>query len=88
MPGSARQIIDAHLAKERASAEALTRLTKAESTGVRWGAVGAQLITFGGLIAGVVLILMDKGGAAIIGFMPAILGGSAQVISAVRRKGD
>lgn len=88
VPGSGREIVDAHLLKERASAAALTRLTRAESTAVTVGAIGAQILTVGGLVAGVWLLLAGVPAAAIAAIIPAILGGAAQVVSAARRNRD
>ncbi|MGP6172050.1 hypothetical protein ACTU6V_12690 [Microbacterium sp. A204] len=86
VPGSAKKIIDGHLYGEKAAADALTRLTTAESSAVMIGAVGAQLLTIGGLVAAVVLIVTGFPLASIAGIIPAILGASAQVIAATRKR--
>ncbi|UOE45459.1 hypothetical protein [Agromyces larvae] len=86
MPGSARQIIEAHVYGERVSADAIRRLTRAEATAVVVGAIGAQLLTVGGLVAAVVLLVLGYPAAAIAGVIPAILGASAQIVSASRRR--
>lgn len=86
VPGSAQRIIDAHLTKEYASAHALTRLTRAESTAVATGAIGAQVLTIGGLVCAVGLLVAGFPSGAIAAIFPAILGGAAQVVSAFRRK--
>lgn len=87
-PGSAAKLIDAHVYEKRAGADALTRLTRAESFGVSFGAVVAGVLVIGGLLSGVYLVMEDKPlAAALFGALP-VLGGSATgIISAVRGNG-
>lgn len=84
VPGSAARIVDAHIANERARAGALTRLTRAESIGVVVGTFGAQLLSLGGLAAGVSLILNGFPTESLWGFIPASVSATALVVSAVR----
>lgn len=84
VPGSAAKIVDAHIANERARAGALTRLTRAESIGVVVGTFGAQLLSLGGLAAGVSLILNGFPTESLWGFIPASVSATALVVSAVR----
>jgi uncharacterized membrane protein len=83
--GSAQGIVDAHLYGERARADALTRITKAEAKSVTTGAIGAQVLTIGGLGSAVVLILLGYE-AGLIAIIPGVLGAAAQVVSAARSK--
>lgn len=85
MPGSAKQIVDAHLRREQVAADAMDRLTKAESLAVSIGAIGAQVVTVGGLAAAVVLLVAGFPSSAIAAVIPAILGGAAMVVSAWRK---
>lgn len=84
MPGSAKRIIDAHLHGERVVDNSIDKLSRAEAFAVRLGAVGAQVLTVGGLVAAVVLLLAGMPAASIAAVIPAILGGAAQVVSATR----
>lgn len=84
VPGSAADLIGAHVRNENARANALTRLTRAESFGVVAGTIVSGLLTVGGLTAGVVLIVNDFPAESLFGFVPAALSSVALVISAVR----
>ena len=85
VPGSAKQLIDAHLHREKVSTDAIERLTKSESISVTIGTIAAPALMLVGLIAGVVLTLSGSPAAAIAAFIPAVLGGAATIVSA--RKG-
>lgn len=84
MPGSAKRFIDEHLRGQRAASDAITRLTRAESFSVSWGAVGGWSIAFGGLVASVWLLIAGYPAAAIATLIPPVLAGAAQVVSASR----
>lgn len=68
--------------------ETITRLSRVESFAVAVGAVGAQILTIGGLVSGVALIVLGYPSASIAAIIPAILGASAQVIQARRQHRD
>lgn len=84
VPGTAQRMIEQQLYNESVTSEAIRRLTKAEAFGVVTGAVGAQLLTIGGLVAAVTLIVLGYPAASIAGIIPAILGASTQVVTAWR----
>jgi uncharacterized membrane protein len=89
VPGSAKQLIDIHVYEKKASADALTRLTRAESFGVSLGSITSFLLIIGGIAAAVVLALFDKPLAAVlVGIVPAAGGSVAAVISAVKGNGN
>ncbi|MFG6445602.1 hypothetical protein ACFXQA_10060 [Microbacterium sp. P07] len=84
VPGSAADIIGAHVRNENARAGALTRLTRAESFGVIVGTLGAQVLTVGGLVSGVILVVNGFPAESLFGFIPAAVSSTALVVSAVR----
>ncbi|MFZ4894623.1 hypothetical protein ACL9RL_09250 [Plantibacter sp. Mn2098] len=85
VPGAAEKLVNEHLYGERVGSNAIRRLTNAESFAVVTGAVGAQILTIGGLVAAVVLVVNGYSAYAIGAIIPAILGASAQVVRASRK---
>ena len=84
-PGAATKLIDAHVFEKRAAANALTRITRAESFGVTFGAVVAGVLILGGLAAGVVLVLAGEPLAAgVFGALPVLSGSATGIISAAK----
>ena len=86
VPGSARKLIDAHVRNEQVRGETVTRLSRAEAFAVITGAVGAQVLTIGGLLAAVALLVAGYPAASVAAIIPAILGASAQVVAAYKRR--
>jgi uncharacterized membrane protein len=84
VPGSAAEIIGAHVRNENARAGALTRLTRAESFGVVTGTIVSGVLTVGGLVAGVLLVVNGFPAESLLGFVPAAASSIAMIISAVR----
>lgn len=84
VPGSAETIVDAHIATEQARAGALTRLARAESAAVIGGSSGAQVLSIGGLAAGVSLLVNGFPAESQFGFVPAVFSLIALVVPAVR----
>ena len=84
VPGSAERFIYAHLRNEQVASDAIERLTKAEAFGVTIGALGAQILTIGGFVIGVVLIIQGHSIASVGAFIPGVLGGAALLVSASR----
>ena len=71
---------------EETNRQALTRLTRAESTSVTIGAIGAQILTIGGLGAAVGLLIAGFPAYSVAAIIPAVLGGAAQIAAALNRK--
>ena len=87
VPGSAKRLIDEHIHGQRTASNALTRITRAESFSVSWGAVGAWTISFGGLAASVWLLVAGFPVGSIVALIPPVLAGAAQVVAAHRGGG-
>jgi hypothetical protein len=88
VPGAARQLIDCHLRSEAVAADAVERLSRAETAAVVVGTIGAQVLTFGALGAAVLMVVNGHTTAAIAAVVPGVLSAAAQVISAVRRPSE
>lgn len=87
-PGASTKLIDAHVFEMRSRANALTRLTRAESFGVVFGAIVAGLLIIGGLVSGVTLIILGFPlASAFFGALP-VLGGAATGIITASRSGN
>jgi uncharacterized membrane protein len=87
VPGAAERIISSHLRSVAVGSDAIERLSTAEARAVTVGALGAQVLTIGGLACSVLLIIAGYPAWAITVGVPAILSAAAQVLSAVRRAG-
>ena len=83
-PGAAKIIFDAFADDAHTTNRAIERLSRAESRAVNIGAWSTSFLAVGGLIAGVVLILLDRPQAALLPFAPAAMSGVASMISAAK----
>lgn len=84
--GSARQLIDCHLRSEAVAADAIERVSRAESAAVVIGVIGAQVLTVGALAAAVVLISVGSTAAGLIAIVPGVLAAASQLVAAARRR--
>ncbi|MDR6170727.1 hypothetical protein [Curtobacterium sp. SORGH_AS_0776] len=84
--GSARQLIDCHLRSEAVAADAIERVSRAESAAVMIGVIGAQVLTVGALAGAVVLISVESTAAGLIAIVPGVLAAASQLVAAARRR--
>lgn len=84
VPGSAANFLDAHLAKETATTEAVVRLTQAESTAVRVGTWGSVIVAIGGLVVGMALIGTQQNALGVAALIPGILAAVTAMVSEIR----
>lgn len=87
-PGAATKLIDAHVLERVSAANALTRISRAESFGVSFGAIVSGTLIVGGLAAGIWLALLGETIAAgVFGALPVLSGSATGIISAVKGNG-
>jgi uncharacterized membrane protein len=86
VPGTASQMIDAHIRGENAIAGSMDRISRAEAFSVRCGAVVGPVLVIGGTATAVGLLLAGYPEAAVATLLPAMLGAAAQVISIKRSR--
>lgn len=84
VPGSAELIIQLYAEDRRAKIGALERVTKAESRAVSIGSISASLLSVGGLIAAVVLIVQGFPAAGLLLAVPSLVTSVARVVSAAK----
>lgn len=86
VPGTASQMIDAHVRGENAIAGSMDRISRAEAFSVRCGAIVGPAFVVGGTAAAVGLLLAGYPEVALATLLPATLGAAAQVISIKRSR--
>jgi hypothetical protein len=84
VPGSATNLLNAHLTKEAATTDAVTRLTKAESAAVRIGTWGSVIVAIGGLMVGIALIAAQHNALGVAALIPGILAAVTALVSEIR----
>jgi len=84
VPGTAAALLEAHLAKESATTEALTRLTRAESTAVRVGTWGSVIVAVVGITMGLTLIALQQNLIAIAALIPGILAAITGLVAEIK----
>jgi hypothetical protein len=84
IPGTAAALLEAHLAKESATTEALTRLTRAESTAVRVGTWGSVIVAVVGITMGLTLIALQQNLVAIAALIPGIIAAITGLVAEIK----